>query len=488
MEQHISRLIDIVGNESVFNHPDLGESVSLDHTLVHNYKASFLAKPGNVDQVQKIVQWANETKTPLVPISSDKPHFRGDTNPTAPEAVIVDLSGMQRILKINRRNRLALIEPGVTFSQLLPEIQKEGLRINLPLLPRANKSVITSLLEREPLLSPRFQWNFLDPLRSLEMVWGNGDKFWSGNGTFRGEREEDWDLGLIPVQGPGPGQLDFYKFVSAAQGSMGIVTWASIKCEALPEIHKVFYVASDKLDDLIEFMYKLIKFRFGDELFIVNRACMASMLAREADEIASLKNIIPPWIAVVGISGGQILAHDRVEAQESDIQDFARQYDLKMQPELEGGLANEQLKCILEPSKEPYWKLRYKGGSQEIFFLTTLDKTPGFLSTMYSIASEHLYLIDDIGVYIQPVHQGVACHCEFQLPFDRDKEADVTKTTELFRDASQKLFSQKAYFSRPYGIWADMVYSADARTTAVTRKMKDIFDPNHVMNPGKLCF
>lgn len=488
MEQHISRLIDIVGNESVFTHPDLGETVSLDHKLVHNYEASLLVKPSNVDQVQKIVLWANETKTPLVPLSSGKPHFRGDTNPTAPGAVIVDLSGMQRILKIDRRNRLALIEPGVTFSQLLPEIRKEGLRINLPLLPRANKSVITSLLEREPVLSPRFQWNFLDPLRSLEIVWGNGDKFWSGSGTFRGEKEEDWELGLIPVQGPGPGQLDFYKFVSAAQGSMGMVTWASVKCEALPEIHKLFYVPSDTLENLIEFMYKLIKFRFGDELFIVNRAGMAAMLANEPDEIESLKANIPPWIAVVGISGGQILAGERIEALQNDIQDFASQSGLKMVPELDGGLTNDRLGLVLEASKEPYWKLRYKGGSQDIFFLTTLDKTPGHASTLYASATEHQYSLPDVGVYIQPVHQGVACHCEFQLPFALENEMEVNKTTALFREASLRLLSQKAYFSRPYGIWADMVYSADARTTSVTKKMKDIFDPNHVMNPGKLCF
>jgi FAD/FMN-containing dehydrogenase len=488
MDQNKSRLVEIVGNAGVFDGPDIGESFSLDHKLILTSKPSLLVKPRDVDEVQKIVLWANDTLTPLVPMSSGEPHFHGDTFPTAPESVIVDLREMKRILKINRRNRLALIEPGVTYSQLLPELRNEGLRIAMPLLPRANKSVLTSLLEREPVMSPKYQWNLLEPLRSLEIVWGNGDKFWSGSGTYRGEKEEDWELGLVPVQGPGPGQLDFYKFVSAAQGSMGIVTWASVKCEVYPDSRKLFFIPAEKLDDLIDFMYKLLKFRFGDELFIMNRACLAYILANGPGEIASLKRLLPPWISVVGISGGQILADERVEAQENDIQDLAQQFGLKMVPAIEGCHADDLQELILRPSTEPYWKLRYKGGSQEIFFLTTLDKTPGFIATMYSASTELQYPIQDIGVYLQPVHQGVGCHCEFLLPFDRENQMEVTSTEALFRDTSHRLFKQKAYFSRPYGIWADMVYNADVMSMIVTKKMKDIFDPNHVMNPGKLCF
>jgi hypothetical protein len=483
-----SRLIEIVGNAGVFSHPESGASFSLDHSLIQPNRPALLVKPRDVEEVQKIVQWANESLTPLVPVSSGEPHFRGDTIPTASKAVIVDLSGMNRILKINRRNRLALIEPGVTYSQLLPELREKGLRIDMPLLPRANKSVLTSLLEREPVMSPKYQWNVLDPLRSLEIIWGNGDKFWSGSGIYRGEKEEDWELGLVPVQGPGPGQLDFYKFVSAAQGSMGIVTWASVKCEVYPDLHKLLFIPAEKLDDLIEVMYKLLKFRFGDELFIMNRACLANILANEPGEIASLKNIFPEWTAVVGISGGQILSEEKVEAQEYDIQDLTEQFGLKMVPEIEGYHAADLLELILKPSTEPYWKLRNKGASQEIFFLTTLDKTPGFVTTMNSAANEHQYPIADIGVYLQPVHQGVGCHCEFILPFDRENQVEIQRTEALFRDASQRLFAQKAYFSRPYGIWADMVYNADEQTMIVTKKMKEIFDPNHVMNPGKLCF
>jgi len=159
-----------------------------------------------------------------------------------------------------------------------------------------------------------------------------------------------------------------------------------------------------------------------------------------------------------------------------------------MVPALQDIRGEEVLDILLQPSPEPYWKLRYKGGSQDIFFLTTLDKTPNFVTTMFSAASDEQYPVPDIGVYLQPVHQGVGCHCEFILPFDRTNQAEVEKTLELFRKASQRMFEQGAYFSRPYGIWANMVYNPDARNTIVTKKIKDILDPNHVMNPGKLCF
>ena len=84
-------------------------------------------KPKNVDEVQGIIKWANDNKTPLVPVSSGPPHFRGDTVPSVPGAVMVDLSGMKKIIRIDRRNRMAIIEPGVTFAQLQPELAKQSL-------------------------------------------------------------------------------------------------------------------------------------------------------------------------------------------------------------------------------------------------------------------------------------------------------------------------------------------------------------------------
>ena len=64
--------------------------------------------------------------TPLVPVSSGAPHFYGDTVPSVPGAVMVDLSRMDKIIKVDARNRIAVIEPGVTYGQLQPALAKAG--------------------------------------------------------------------------------------------------------------------------------------------------------------------------------------------------------------------------------------------------------------------------------------------------------------------------------------------------------------------------
>jgi FAD/FMN-containing dehydrogenase len=143
---------------------------------------------------------------------------------------------------------------------------------------------------------------------------------------------------------------------------------------------------------------------------------------------------------------------------------------------------------VLNPSKEPYWKLRDKGGCQDIFFLTTLNRAPEFAATMYAVAESFKYSPSDIGIYIQPTHLGTSCHVEFRLPFDPGDEAEAARMQGLFTKASEELSKQGAFFSRPYGIWADMAYSRNAEHTSLSRKLKGLFDPNNVLNPGKLCF
>jgi len=44
------------------------------------------------------------------------------------------------------------------------------------------------------------------------------------------------------------------------------------------------------------------------------------------------------------------------------------------------------------------------------------------------------------------------------------------------------------FFSRPYGVWADIVYQDCDTFVKYARGMKRIFDPDLIMNPEKVCF
>ncbi len=479
----------IVGHDYVSQDADVLQAYSRDESFTRPMRPPLVVRPKNVDEVQKIVQWTNRTLTPLVPVSSGAPHFRGDTVPGVPGAVIVDLRRMDRIIRIDARNRVTIIEPGVTYGQLQPELAKDGLSVSMPLLPRASKSVMTSLLEREPRLLPKYQWHLLEPLRCMEVIWGSGDKLWTGEaGSFSGGLEEQWAMGLAQLTGYGPRHLDYHRLVQGAQGSMGIATWISIRCEELPRIHKLFFVPADHLENLLPFAYRLLRYRYGDELLLLNGANLAYILGDGAETVRALRKELPAWVLILGIAGRKLLPEKRVDFQEKDIRDMSQQFGLPLLSAIPGASDRKVLDTLNKPSPEPYWKLRHRGACQDVFFLTTLNRTPGFVNTFVSLSQATGYSPSKIGIYIQPAQQGVACHCEFNLPFDPHDQGEVERVKRLLGDGSERLMREGAFFSRPYGGWAPMVYNGDAQTTMVLKKVKGIFDPHQVMNPGKLCF
>jgi FAD/FMN-containing dehydrogenase len=353
-------LAKIVGEKNIFDDEKTLETYSRDNSFVQPRKPSLVVKPKSADEVHEVVKWANETGTPLVPASSGKPRFYGDTVPSVGGAVVVDLSGLKKIIRIHRRTRMAMIEPGVTYGELQPELAKNDLRLSTPLLPRANKSVVASLLERQPTLVPKYQWTLLEPLRCLGVVWGNGDKSMTGDaGMSMASLEEQWKLGASQMQAMGPGTMDYHRLMSGAQGSMGIATWASVKCEILPQIHKLFFIPASRLEDLIECAYRILRVRLGDEFLLLNSSDLATILGEGAEQIRALRSELPPWVIIMGIAGRDLFPEEKVDFQGKDTRDIVQQFGLELLPAVSGIGGGQIMSTILNPSPVPYWKLSY---------------------------------------------------------------------------------------------------------------------------------
>jgi FAD/FMN-containing dehydrogenase len=483
------KLVKIVGAGNVSDKPAALDAYARDISFVNAVKPAAVVKPRNAQDVQKIIKLANETKTPLVPVSSGPPHFRGDTVPSIGGAVIVDMSGMNKIINVDRARRVAMVEPGVTFGELIPAAAKEGIRLNMPLLPRQSKTVIGSLLEREPVVMPKYQWDVSDPVACLEVIFGNGDEFRTGQAAGPGSVKEQWAVGGVQKAPYGPGVTSWHRLIQGSQGTIGIVTWASMRCELLPSLEEPFVVNAAGIAPLLDLASWLVRLRIANECFILNRTDLAAMFAKKfPKDFQNLMDSLPPFTLFYNLAGFEYFPEERISSYVKEITDITKRLGLDPVKSTGGLSANEILKTVQQPAAEPYWKLRYKGAAEDVFFLTINDKVGDCVDTMYKLAEKAGYPASDMGIYIQPVVQNTGIHCEFNLFYDPANASEAERVKALATAAVKTLGAHGAFFSRPYGNNTGLVVNRDAASVKVMTKLKKMFDPNYVMNPGKVGF
>ncbi len=480
-------LVEIVGGENVSDDPNDLEMCSRDHSLCSPRIPNYVARPRTAEEILKIVQLANETSTPLIPSSSGV-HFNGGAIPNL-GGIMVDLQRMNRILGIDEHNRKARIEPGVTWSQLGGALAAKGYMPLFPFLPHPQKSVLTSYLERERILIPRFEFD--EPLLTTEVVWPRGEIFRTGAAAAGiGEDTGSIARGAFP-HGPG---LDWWRMFQGAQGTFGILTWANVKIEILPEVNKAFFLPFDDADDAIELMYRVGRKMLGYEFLLLNRINLAAILADgKSEEIEGLKEMLAPWTLILILSGAPVRPHERIEYEEEALYEIAAELSLaNIQTSLAGlpGIERRIVGMLRSawPPDNTYWKWAPKGESQDLFFLTTLDKSTLFVDVITDIAARYGYPIADVGCYIQPIESSRACHCEFNFFYDRGNPQEVALIIDLYAEAARAALELGAFYSRPYGILADLVYPRATGYTMMLKKTKNVIDPNNIMNPGRLCF
>jgi FAD/FMN-containing dehydrogenase len=266
---------------------------------------------------------------------------------------------------------------------------------------------------------------------------------------------------------------------------MGVVTWAAVRCELVPAAHEYLFAAAHELDDLVDLVYRLDRIRLGDEVLLLNGAYLGRLLATSGAAVDPAA--LPTWTLALGLGGREHFAAERVAVQKKDALALAGEYGVTLTPALPGA-ATEDVAAVLAGCCDAPWKLAAEGACADVLFVTTLEEAPAFVEIAHIVADGHGYAAEDVGVYIQPQHQGVTHHVELSLPYEAGDAATRAGMQALSDDLAANLMAAGAYFSRPYGSWAQPVYNRDAAARDALRKVKTIFDPAGILNPGKLCF
>jgi FAD/FMN-containing dehydrogenase len=422
---------------------------------------------------------------PLIPVSSGL-HFNGSTLPMQ-GGVILDLARMDRIIEVDIRNRRARIEPGVRWGQLQDHLKTMDMIAANPLFPHPAQSVVTSCLERQPLIIPKFE--YAEPISTVEVVLPNGDLLRTGSAAAPGA-PDDTVSDMVCPYGPG---LDFYRLFQGAQGTLGVITWMNIKIEYFSSIRKTWFVSADDFFELLAFVHQVQRLMIGNDCFILNRPDMAAIAGSpEYEKTDRTPGNLKKWTAVIQIAGARRRPEERVAYQEEQFQEICREHNLHpMESLTDFGMDDEVFVNYLQApwlQSKTYWKYRHKGCCHDIAFHSTFEKIGPALKSVNTLLAENDLAEAEYGVYIQPLEYGRAYYGCLHLFFDPSVPSDIEKMRALDEILNRSLLLAGVLFNTPYGKQAELTYGHAAMYTDTLKKVKGIFDPAGILNPGKLCF
>ncbi len=437
------------------------------------------ANPKSPEDVEAMVGWARDKGIKLG-ISSSSTPSQSVPDDLGSVDILLDLSEMNKVFHADPDDGVAIIEAGVTFADVDKVLAPHGLRSMKPLLPVAGKSVVDSYIEREPLTITREQWDVLDPMGSAQIVFGSGERFYTGNASNQGSMEEHWKSGLRYMTATGPVGTDFLRVMQGSQGTLGVLTWAAIFCDRIPQAEQSFFIGSDDQEALIDLMSELTYRRIGSEIFLSNRSHL-SMIAKacSADVDATA---LPEWILFANFSANCDLSEDRVAFEVSDLNDLTSVAGLTPVSELAGFAASDVIAAHARLPESDY-RNGPSGDHRSVVFLTQADRTPAFGTIAKDLATKHAIAPSDVASYIQPRLQGRNCSIEFVLPTDANT---ALKADAFIGDLAQATCDAGGFYSRPYGDWTDMAYEKNPELVPYLRHCKSMFDPDGILHPGRL--
>ncbi|MFX1394230.1 MAG: FAD-binding oxidoreductase [Promethearchaeota archaeon] len=447
----LSQLKNIVGNAYVTKDLD-----------------AYLVKPRNSDEIQKIIQIANKYKFPIFTKICDE-EFHG-INDIMPGDVLLDFSRMNTIHNLDIKSRSITIEPGVSFLQLQKELKKYELRAMNPIGLPASVSVLNSYVERIPLLSaPRpLLVNGWQCILAMDVVLPSGEILNTGASSFVDVKKLFfWPFGCGP---------DLSRVFTAGQGTMGIVTKATIKVKKIPQLRKILFIRFDNIQNAVDALYKIQRIEIGEECILVNNFNFSVWLTENPADQKSFIKTTPQWTLLLCLAGPE----EKIKYQEEDLEDLGVEPEINLER-----LADEVLKEFYNPQKISKL-LEYKSICRKVCFYTTLNRIPEINIKIYDVIRQNNYPLEEVGVFITPIELGHASFVEYYIYADAKNQNEKERVEKLYFELYQLIVNLGGNIDRPNKRIAEIVYSKNPTFYNFLKSVKNQLDPSDIINPKKL--
>ena len=224
----IDELREIVGAGRVSDDPAELYCYSFDSSYVRG-SADYVVRPASADEIARVVKAAAAHRVPIVPRGSAS----GLTGGSVPVrgGIVLDLSGLNKILEIEVDNLQVLIEPGIIHKRLNDELAKHGFFFP-PDPGSSDMCTVGGLIANGGSGMHSVKYGTVkDYVLDLEVVLPNGDII--NTGCKAPKTSSGYDLTRLFV---------------GSEGTLGVITKARLKIHPLPEAKAVLTASFDQLE------------------------------------------------------------------------------------------------------------------------------------------------------------------------------------------------------------------------------------------------
>ncbi len=429
------RLGQIVGTDSVIDDPAV---LAVYFSGPVDASALVAARPASHEDVQAILRLANELRLPVRTLYDRTL----DVEAASPPGIIVDFSRMTEIEMLDKRNLLAHVQRGLTFEEFAKVLDEQGLKLATP-LAASSDSVLCSLVSRTPLkkatLYPEVH------VYNMKVVLADGSLFMTGSHALNEEANcrEDGGPSLSRWH---IGSDDIY----------GIVTRATVWLYPKTECRDALLFGFDDLEGAVQALRNIPRTEQGWEYIGANRRFLASLLAGETSDL-------PPWTVIVGFDGRERL----VDYQRKKVTEFMQ------------GLGAKPVEAHRERLTELLDEVWYQASPLHTGFYTPADRAKDLDAVVQSHAGKAGISADDVGHCLLSINRGRCLFSQY------DVFADPSSASGLMEAMERDLAEKGAFYDRPGPKLSDAVLGSVPGLREHLRTIKDIVDPNWILNPGR---
>lgn len=455
----IDELKSLLDDGKVLTDTDSLASHGIDWTKHFAPAPLAIAFPRSTEQVQAIVRWANQNKVALVPSGG-----RTGLSAAAVAAngeVVVSFDYMNKVLDFNEYDRTVVCQPGVVTEQLQNFADEHDLYYPVDFASAGSSQ-----------------------------IGGNIGTNAGGIKVIRYGMTRDWVAGLKVVTGSGEllelnkdliknaTGYDLRQLFIGAEGTLGFVVEATMRLTRKPSNLTALVLGTPDFDSIMPVLHAFQKELDLTAFEFFSDKALAKVLAR--GDVPPAFDTECPFYALLEFEATS------EEAMEQALAVFERC--------MEEGWVLDGVMSQSEQQLENLWKLR-EYISETIAHWTpykndisvTIAKVPDFLRDIDAIVEQNYP--DFEVVWFGHIGDG-NLHLNILKPEDMDKDEFFAKCATVNQWVFETVQKYNGSISAEHGVGMTkrdyLHYSRSAEEIAIMKAVKAVFDPNGIMNPGKI--